>query len=125
MDLVFSTQSPQLPQFRGGVPAGCGVSVCPAPGSGVAPATAPVAGQITGTSRSATENSAELKGLRRDMADIVAPRRYLRRRELVTPCSRLCVALRGVAPLALGAAGRRGPADQVRRHVVVDAAVAL
>jgi hypothetical protein len=77
----------QLPQFACGAAAGgAGLGVWPEPGSGVAPASGDA---VAVGSNNTTESNAELKGLRRDMADIVAPFESPEQHEKVTPWSRI------------------------------------
>ncbi|BBZ52107.1 hypothetical protein MHEI_38240 [Mycobacterium heidelbergense] len=73
----------QLPQFCGrAATGGAGLGVCPAPGSGAAPATGSV---DCPASNSPNDSSAELNGLRRDMAVNRGSFGYPRQREKVTP----------------------------------------
>src|SRR5262249_26637929 len=114
--------SAQPPQFGAATFAGCGLGVWPASGSGAALASGIATDCPPSNNPPANnETSAAFNGLRRDMAVIVtAPntRGDAKRSRLDFDAGR-------PGRLTLGAAGRRGAADQIRRHVVVNAAVAL
>jgi hypothetical protein len=73
----------QLPQFcdRAAAAGGAGLGVWPAPGSGVAPAT----GNACPATNNPNDSSAELNGLRRDMAVNRCIFEYPSQREKVTP----------------------------------------
>jgi hypothetical protein len=88
--LVSFRNGLQLPQVAYGAAAGGGgLGVSPEPGSGVALASGKASGKAISPIESPTESSAEFNGLRRGMADIVAPFECPEQREKVTPWSRI------------------------------------